>query len=281
MLTVLGTILGFFILLAQAAFAYNTMQHLSSNLPEFVGFAMVSLVIMFECVKPLLTIFIGHCRNHWGQFFSGLLLLCLSASSIYAMHFTMNYAVSGQLSEAEKIILHNLDLEQSAYFDAISKKGVVTASSLSLDKIKQQREELLSPQEDTDTNQHWALAISVLTELVIIACFSIGAYFSRERKIKRSIVGGGGSNQSHENKARMLEECPEIPKKAIGITENSKVSTSIHDEVVYLKDVKVIGIMRECKLGHDKAKPVIDYLSRLKKTLPDSYFENVKVGSLQ
>ncbi|MCL1124218.1 hypothetical protein [Shewanella surugensis] len=170
-------VLGGLILSAQAALSYHAMRQLSEGLPVIVVIAMVSLVVLFECVKPLLTFFIKNSVNWFVTLIASGLLLCLSGASIFAMHYTMDYAVADKLSVLDQNKLDSLNKQEEAYLKAVAEHGVVSATESPINKITEQRNALYSPGESGSSLTQWAICVSVLTELVIIACFAISAFF--------------------------------------------------------------------------------------------------------
>ena len=92
----------------------------------------------------------------------------------------MSEAISSSLNHSELQALSNLNKQQEAYLRAVE-KGVITATSVQLKRIDKEREEILKPS-NINSKQVWPVALSILTELVIIACFSTASSFSTHRK---------------------------------------------------------------------------------------------------
>ena len=185
MFKLFALIIGFGLLMIQSTISVNTMNVLSEPLPSYIGYSMIALVILFEASKPLLTIALQNDERPGMKLFSGVLLICLSIGSIYSVHYTMNLSVSNTYTEAEKMTLKSLDEEKKAYLKA-AEKGVISATSPLIEKISQERNSILNKDEkkvSQKVNSIWAIAISIITEFMIIACFSIFSFARQSQKV--------------------------------------------------------------------------------------------------
>lgn len=247
-----ASILGSLILSAQAALSYHAMRQLSEGLPIVVIVAMVSLVVLFECVKPLLTFFIKNSGHWFVKLIASGLLLCLSGASIFAMHYTMDYAVADKLSVLDQSKLDSLNKQEAAYLKSAENLGTVSATKATINEIEKKRDALYSPGDGEGSLTQWAICVSVLTELVIIACFAISAFFhTRVIALQRDVP---------KERAETQQERIETPQEHRE-TLNQDNEFNDNNTLIDIGSIKVRQLMKECNLSHPKAKQVIKNIS--------------------
>jgi hypothetical protein len=231
--------IGFLAIAVQLTFGINTMLKLSADMPFIITIAFCAVVVIVELMKPVTTFFLTDCKNYWARVGAMTLLVTLSCLSIYATHFTMNLTTSKQISETDKAALHNLDLQQAAYLEAV-KKGVVSASKDELSNIDAKREGMLKTAYSAP--QQWAIIISIMIEVIILAAFAFAAHFSLVKT------------------KEVVQEIEECTVEDENLTEISQEQPLLINE---LKDgvhkIKISEFMREFNLGYKKAKLIIGY----------------------
>lgn len=234
MYKIIITLVGLSVLLIQAALSVNTMSLLSGTLPSLVAYSMMALAVMFELAKPLLTVSIHQTDKPELKVFSGVLLFLLSGASIFATHYTMQTAVSDSLSRSDEKILTYLDKEHDAYLKAIE-TGVISATTEPLKMLSDKSQTILD-KEGTLSEQIWVIVVSVLAELLVIACFTIASLLERD-----SVNDENKDVHTHTSTISVPETYDHADEKDGVVPPNS-----------------IRGIMSLFKVGYAKAKLIND-----------------------
>lgn len=189
--------IGVALIVVQLMITKNTIDDLTVRLPSIIGISIFALCILFECCKPLLITLFRRTQLEI-QITILLLVVLLSAMSIFTVHYTLSNAALN-LNDQHKIELKSLNAEKQAYLSAVS-KGVITASQQRLDEITLRESEISSSQSDiTNADQLWSKIVSAMTEIMIVCCFFMSSIFNGSQNKKKVNDGGDDCDSNNDN----------------------------------------------------------------------------------
>ena len=85
MYKLIAAFIGLGVLIVQTVLSVNTIDMLTKNLSVVAGVSMMVLAVLFELVKPVLTIQMNKTKELSGKLSAGTLLIMLSLASIFCI----------------------------------------------------------------------------------------------------------------------------------------------------------------------------------------------------
>ena len=184
MTSVFSALLGLVLLSAQLIFSIYAIFFLAGDMPIIIILGLSLLIVALELSKTIITIFLRHNNQDIQKVVLPLLLMLLSISSIFLMHFTIDKTTSNTQNIEKQEKIDKLENDKKPYYKAIE-KGVISKAQPEIDKINKKIEKLEN--ESEGYIGYWSVFVSMVGEIVMIYCFYISNFF-REDKEKSLLI---------------------------------------------------------------------------------------------
>lgn len=214
MISAISFLLGFVILVLQSGFELQSIYFMTVDYPFSVMLLMMSILIVLQLFKIVLSLYIKEVKEPYIKIMCFILIVVMSSSTIFLMHYSIDRVVSGNLnhSDNEEVLslkekLNDLKKEKEHYYIAIE-KGVVKSAQPQIDKLDLKIQDIESKITDikkisSKPYRFWAFFISLISEVVFIASLYISSfYYLRDKNSKGMASQGDLMSREHHDVRR-------------------------------------------------------------------------------